>query len=307
MKINGAWISKSRSDGQIWLKFDESDTWYGSYGVTESQKSLMDKLYYNRNRDDSVVQSTIEDLRNLLLFNDEAVVERKRKAQQFSENMINFFKEFDYSPSMRFLNTIARMDNRDEVLKYVANYFELSDNNYADEISNKVRSAEFKRILDIMDFKPSNIVNKRLKIYYGPAGTGKTTKAVEESKGECVVCHSAMLPSDLMEDFKFNDGKADFTPSALQIAMTEGKTIVMDEVNLLPFESLRFLQSITDNKSEIVYKGRTVKINDNFKIIGTMNLTVNGVAYALPEPLIDRCEDIKKFDLTAEMLAGVLI
>lgn len=307
MKIYGASISKSRSDDQIWLKFDESDTWYGSFKVTEDQKALIDKLYDNRSSDEVVVKSIVEDLRNLILFNNEAVVERKRKAQQFSENMINFFKEFDYSPSMRFLNTIARMDNRDEVLKYVANYFELSDNNYADEISNKVRSAEFRRILEIMDFKPSNVVNKRLKIYYGPAGTGKTTKAVEESKGECVVCHSAMLPSDLMEDFKFNDGKADFTPSALQIAMTEGKTIVMDEVNLLPFESLRFLQSITDNKSEIVYKGRTVKIDDNFKIIGTMNLTVNGVAYALPEPLIDRCEDIKKFDLTAEMLSGVLI
>lgn len=33
-----------------------------------------------------------------------------------------------------------------------------------------------------------------------------------------------------------------------------------------------------------------------------MNLVVNGVSFGLPEPLVDRCEDIKEFTLTAEML-----
>ena len=115
-----------------------------------------------------------------------------------------------------------------------------------------------------------------------------------------------MLPSDLMEDFNFKDGKAEFNPSALCRAMTEGKTIVLDEINLLPFESLRFLQSILDNKSEIVYKGHVIEIKDGFQIIGTMNLHVNGCVYALPEPLIDRASELRKFTLTAKDLLSAL-
>ena len=122
-----------------------------------------------------------------------------------------------------------------------------------------------------------------------------------------MVCHSAMLPSDLMEDFKFNDGKAEFEPSALQRAMTEGKKIVLDEINLLPFESLRFLQSILDGKKEFLYQGKTIEIKDGFKIIGTMNLSVYGSVYSLPEPLVDRCEDIRKYSLTAENLLGAIL
>ena len=128
-----------------------------------------------------------------------------------------------------------------------------------------------------------------------------------EAENNCMTCHSAMLPSDLMEDFKFVDGKAEFVPSALQIAMTEGKKIVLDEINLLPFESLRFLQTILDGKTEFIYKGKTVKIVDGFKIIGTMNLVVNGCTYGLPEPLVDRAEELRKYSLTAKNLVGAII
>ena len=72
----------------------------------------------------------------------------------------------------------------------------------------------------------------------GSAGTGKTTAGMQLSNNRCMVCHSAMLPSDLMEDFKFNEGKAEFIPSSLQIAMTKGLPIVLDEINLLPYETL---------------------------------------------------------------------
>lgn len=36
------------------------------------------------------------------------------------------------------------------------------------------------------------------------------------------------------------DGHPNFRPSALQMAMVNGQKIVLDEINLLPFESLRF-------------------------------------------------------------------
>lgn len=55
-----------------------------------------------------------------------------------------------------------------------------------------------------------------------------------------------------------------------------------------------------------MYKGVVVKIKEGFQIIGTMNLVVNGSVYSLPEPLIDRAEELKKFKLTASDLSSAL-
>ena len=116
-----------------------------------------------------------------------------------------------------------------------------------------------------------------------------------------------MLPADLMEDFVFVDGKATFKPSMLWRCMEEGKPITLDEINLLPFDSLRFLQGVLDGKTEFQYKGNTVHINDGFMVIGTMNLSVNGMVYGLPEPLVDRCADMQKFKLTADQLMSAIM
>lgn len=223
------------------------------------------------------------------------------------KKMMDFFTEFGFQPNFRFMNTFAFLGKSDKK-KYIKNYFELTDNGYAESVDEKMKSIEFKSLIDSFEqVKPSSKINNRFKLYYGSQGTGKTTKAIEEANGNVMVCHSAMLPQDLMEDFKFEDGKATFKPSALQIAMTEGTVIVLDEINLLPFESLRFLQSVLDGKQQFEYKGQTVVIKDGFKIIGTMNLTVNGVTYALPEPLVDRAEALVKFNLTADQLAASLM
>ena len=220
-------------------------------------------------------------------------------------NMIKFFSEFNFAPSYRFINTVGHMlkTNTTACRAYIANYFRLTDSPYAGEVEHKMESMEFKQILnDIQKATVTKRVNSRFKIYYGSQGTGKTTQAMNETDNLCIVCNSSMLPSDLMEDFTFSDGKATFNPSALCRCMEEGKPIVLDEINLLPFDSLRFLQGIFDGKTEFQYKGQTVHIKDGFKVIGTMNLVVNGVSFGLPEPLVDRCEDIKEFTLTAEML-----
>lgn len=231
------------------------------------------------------------------------------KVKTVAGNLINFFSEFGFEPNFRFVNTLANFcTNSRKAKDYVYNYFCLSGNEIADTVNDKMKSSEWDSIVtDLADLTPNKTINNRFKIYYGSQGTGKTTKALEEADNNCMVCHSAMLPADLMEDFKFVDGKADFQPSALQIAMITGKKIVLDEINLLPFESLRFLQSILDGKKEFEYKGKTVRIADGFQIIGTMNLVVNGVPYPLPEPLVDRCADIQNFKLTASSLVGAFI
>jgi len=116
-----------------------------------------------------------------------------------------------------------------------------------------------------------------------------------------------MLPSDLMEDFIFKDGQPDFNPSLLWECMEEGRKVVLDEINLLPFDSLRFLQGIVDGKTEFYYKNRPVHIAEGFQIIGTMNLSLGGMTYGLPEPLVDRCAETREFVLTADQLAKAIM
>ena len=232
----------------------------------------------------------------------------KDKLKDVIQKLINFFTEFEFEPNYRFVNTFAYTCNARKGTDYILRYFELIDSPHLNSIREKMKSPEFGEITRYFEsVEPSHKVNERFKLYYGSQGTGKTTEAMKETGGNCMVCHSAMLPSDLMEDFKFNEGKAEFVPSALQRAMSEGKSIVLDEINLLPFESLRFLQSILDGKKEFIYKGKTIEIKEGFKIIGTMNLTVNGSVYSLPEPLVDRCEEIRKYNLTAKNLMGAIL
>lgn len=232
------------------------------------------------------------------------------KVESMMTKMIDFFSEFSFEPNYRFMNTFAYACNesRAAARNYIKSYFELIDNQFLNSIVEKIKSYEFETIIDdFASIVPTHKVNNRFRLYYGSAGTGKTKTAMKEAEGNCMVCHSAMLPSDLMEDFKFIDGKATFSPSALQIAMTEGKTICLDEINLLPFESLRFLQTILDGKEKFMYKGNEINIAEGFKIIGTMNLIVNGSTFALPDPLVDRAEKLEKYKLTAKDLVHAIV
>jgi len=235
---------------------------------------------------------------------------KKERAINGIKGLMDFFKEFDFEPNFRFVNTLAinLKINRQSATQYVTNYFELIDSPYCNEIKAKITSKEFEKILlDISLVEPTKVVNHRFRLYYGSQGTGKTTIAMTESGSKPIVCNSSMLPSDLMEDFVFVDGKATYKPSDFWRAMTDGRTIVMDEINLLPYDTLRFLQGLLDNKSAITYKGNVIEISENFSIIGTMNLTVNGMTYGLPEPLVDRCAVTKKFTLSADDLFSALV
>jgi hypothetical protein len=227
------------------------------------------------------------------------------------QKLMDFFTEFSFVPSFRFTNTFAFMacKNANAAKEYVRNYFALMDSSYVKEVGQKLSSTEFMDIIQkIAQYgEPTSHINTRFKVYFGSAGTGKTTIAQTEADNRCIVCNSSMLPSDLMEDFIFKDGNPDFNPSLLWDCMEQGKTIVLDEINLLPFDSLRFLQGIVDGKTEFYYKNRPVHIKDGFQIIGTMNLSLGGMVYGLPEPLVDRCSEAKEFVLSAEQLAKAIV
>ena len=241
----------------------------------------------------------------------EAEIIRKKK---LLKGTINFFKEFDFEPSIRFVDTLSKQVQTKGMnggINYINRYFELIDTPYLNAIRQKLQSEECKDMLmcyALPEMHTNKNVNNRLDIYYGPAGTGKTTQAAFESSGRVVPCHSGMMPEDLLEVFDFNDvnGNPVYKPSALQIAMKEGKKVCLDEINLLPFETVRFLQTLTDGKSSIIFKDQVIQIRSGFKIIGTMNLKVGNQIFPLPAPLVDRAENIVKYSITPDMLFDMI-
>ena len=221
------------------------------------------------------------------------------------DKLIKFFSEFNFKPSYRFINSFAISNNPKE---YVYNYFMVQDHPYAKDVAEKIKSKEFSNI--VVQFKRSGSnpkpINTRFELFYGDPGTGKTTAAMKITD-KCIICASDMLPADLMRNFDFDDGKAGFNKSDLWTAMENGDAIVFDEVNMLPFESLRFLQGITDGKETFNWNGYNIKIHPNFKIYATMNLNVNGQCIPLPEPLVDRSYAIKEFTLSAKDLIKAMM
>lgn len=331
--IGTTYISKTRT-GEIWSNY--TGIWRNYTDVTTKAKlAYIYRLARKKHPDtkriaeevakllaidcskpsaDTIVMPMDDAIDNASEFDNAHLVEVSKQLQELAikqtmQHCIDFFSEFSFEPNFRFVNTFAKKCiDKSEAINYVVNYFSLTGSQYVNAIADKCKSDEFQQIVkDFEDINITKIVNTRFKLYYGSQGTGKTTRAIKEADGNVIVCHSAMLPSDLLEDFKFIDGKAHFTPSALQRAMIEGKKIVLDEINLLPFESLRFLQSILDNKTSINYKGETINIAEGFMIIGTMNLIVNGNIFGLPEPLVDRAVDIQQFKLTATDLVGAIL
>lgn len=310
-------ISKSASNGEIFIHID--DVVY-VISPTDNRYPLILNFYgivrkANANDRATIVSECLENLVQTLNGSAETNVtpptptmtdaERKKATISGLSALLHFCKEFEFVPNYRFVNTVANRlaISAKDAKDYIENYFRLTDSPYANIIGSKMRSDEFNTILDKLSLTaPTKNINDRFSIYYGNAGTGKTTQAQAECDGRCVVCNNSMLPSDLMEDFIFVEGKPSFKPSALWECMEQGKSITLDEINLLPFDSLRFLQGILDGKKEFLYKGHTVTIADGFKIIGTMNLVVNGAVFNLPEPLVDRCAQIVEYKLTASNL-----
>lgn len=219
----------------------------------------------------------------------------------------NFFKEFDFSgsTSIRFYNTLYFMAKENRARQYVLDYFKLIDSPYVDDVREKLKSKEFKLLMDeLKEFEKPKRINNRFRLYYGNQGGGKTTKAKKEfPDAKVIVCNSSFEPEDLLEDFTFVDGKPTYKYSPLLLAMIWGNKVILDEINLLPRSCLRYIQGFLDNKNEFVYKGDRIIIREGFEIIGTMNLEVNGQIEEVPSPLVDRAYDIIEVIPTDEFIA----
>ena len=189
---NGSWeiISNPVAIGQ----FKELVRVFRSKRYSDMQKELQ---FDNSMRIIRQVEATNSD-------SVELTEELLKKSKNVMTKLIAFFSEFQFEPNFRFVNTLCNYcinTGAAAAKEYITNYFNLVDHQYASSIIEKMKSAEFEEIMnETSQLICTKHVNKRFKVYYGSQGTGKTTKAMEETGNLCMVCHSAMLPSDLMED-----------------------------------------------------------------------------------------------------------
>lgn len=227
--------------------------------------------------------------------------------QEVIDDYIDFSKDLEFEPSIRNINCFAYACKKS--LEFAKNYYVNRLKIVGGEwelAQEKVKSDEFDLLVEKFEVirLSGNVINERLKIYFGIPGGGKTTQALKEANNNCILCNSSMLPSDLIEDFKLTDGKGNLIPSPLRHAMENGEKIVLDEIGTLTLDCLRLLQGLTDNKESFKYKDEEITIKKGFQIIGTMNLFINGTSYPLTEALGDRiCYDgLEEFKLTSKKI-----
>ena len=233
----------------------------------------------------------------------------------------NFMLEFGVNTSPRLENTLAhkvREDGLKAGINFLRSRYEVVDLMDYEVLKEKIQSEEMADILKRMQWtNPDKVVNKHIECLYGPAGSGKTTKAILEAaergyagREELVPVTSLsadMLTTDLMfvtfVDPATNELKSCKTHLCLTV---EGKdpecvgkpSAVIDEANLGSNDVMKCFQAITDNKPSIILPGTNIRIeiSADFKLWFTMNLYQDGGEIRpIPEPVADRCIDIIEY------------
>lgn len=217
----------------------------------------------------------------------------KQEVMEGIEELQNTMLQFDTAVTPRMVSTMLHHSNPES---YLYGYLKLTGRE-CDDFMKKTQSQEWRRMMNKLKSANPKRINKRLAIYFGPPGGGKTTAALREA-GKKIGMHKDMTAKELMFDFTFKDGEAQFSKSVFAQAMENGEAIVCDEMNLASNTLLQFMQSVLDNSKSIFMDGQELVIKEGFKVIGTMNDVVSGVDRILPEPIIDRALDIRYFELT---------
>jgi AAA domain (dynein-related subfamily) len=217
----------------------------------------------------------------------------KQEVMEGIEELQNTMLQFDTAVTPRMVSTMLHHSNPES---YLYGYLKLTGRE-CDDFMKKTQSQEWRRMMNKLKSANPKRINKRLAIYFGPPGGGKTTAALREA-GKKIGMHKNMTAKELMFDFTFKDGEAQFSKSVFAQAMENGEAIVCDEMNLASNTLLQFMQSVLDNSKSIFMDGQELVIKEGFKVIGTMNDVVSGVDRILPEPIIDRALDIRYFELT---------
>lgn len=218
----------------------------------------------------------------------EITQEQLEKLVNICERTENLFKEIDYQyqgtpiyndrVENSFYNATTLQDAKSVFYDYalvIGAPVEILE-----QIEGKTDSLEFSEIWnDLQSLKKDNKqviphkINKRLVVYFGAGGTGKTTRATMENPSARVIVASATQdPSTLFGEFDMTTKS--FKPSAIAEAMQNGETIIIDEFMLYSDEVLERFQAITDEKQKVFdnFLKQDITVKDGFKIIATMNL-----------------------------------
>lgn len=235
-----------------------------------------------------------------------------KPAMDAVEELNKFLSEFSYfrtGVSMRLVNTFARAADKKAALQ---SYCEVSAMEDLSDLIEKMKSPEFVEVCkSFRALKTPASLNKRFAVFYGAPGGGKTYAAVKAGEaingGTCdvVPCSAGMDASDMLYAYRldYKTGKRGYVPTALLMAMTAGRAVVLDEVNLLPMEARMFLQNILDNKAAVHIMGVEIPIVEGFFVIGTMNIETGLGSTPLPLPLVDRAAVVREFRTTTAQAA----
>lgn len=235
-----------------------------------------------------------------------------KPAMEAVDKLNKFLSEFSYfrtGVSMRLVNTFARAADKKAALTA---YCEVSAMEDLSDLVEKMKSPEFAEVVKAFGaLKTPASLNKRFAVFYGAPGGGKTYAAVKAGEaingGACdvVPCSAGMDAADMLYAYRldYRTGKRGYVPTALLMAMTAGRAVVLDEVNLLPMEARMFLQNILDNKSKVHIMGVEIPITDGFFVIGTMNIETGLGSTPLPLPLVDRAAVVREFRTTTAQAA----
>ena len=221
----------------------------------------------------------------------------------------DFFSEFNFHPKDRMLDTLSHCKTYEKAKMYVRSYFALCNHPERNGVAEKIKSDEFRSVWKaIRKFECPDWVNKRLEIFWGEPSGGKSTAARERyPNAKRFKVGPSMTDDELIQVFDFTDetGKPHFYDSVLVEAMKNGEPIIIDEINHLKYETLVGMQDFLDNTDKFVTSRKEeVTIKDGFKIIGTMNLDIDGAVFSLPEAIVDRCYNLEEFETSPELLAG---
>ena len=226
-------------------------------------------------------------------------------ANEVAQKVRTFCKDFAPTanwPDTRQINSLRFLSTAAEGGQYLTNCLELigTPTDMLNLAMPKFKSPEWRNLFEELKACPLSHgrFNQRLEIFYGPAGTGKTSRAIAENPTATrIVASATQDPSELFTRNVVNDhGGVDVVLTELGQAMVEGKPIIIDEVNLYQQCVMTRLQGATDGGKFLTDNGVDITIKDGFKIVGTMNLETNLGKTALPDPLVSRAAKVEKME-----------